>query len=71
MFPEITTLHVLLHVYALELNHYLYGQFVESLTVSQTVIELELTVVELIKSQEEVQLELLLWMMAGEQAMHL
>ena len=36
--------------------------------VSQTVIEDELTVVELIKPQLVTQLELLLWMMAGEQA---
>ena len=36
--------------------------------VSQTVIEVELTVVELIRPQVETQLELLLWMMAGEQA---
>ena len=40
----------------------------ESEIVSQTVIEVELTVVELIKPQVETQLELLLWMMTREQA---
>ena len=37
---------------------------------SQTVTEVELTVVELIKPHVVTQLELLLWMMAGEHAAH-
>ena len=37
---------------------------------SQTVIEVELTVVELIKPHVVTQPELLLWMIAGEHAAH-
>ena len=71
MLPRIWTEQVALQVYALELNHCLYGQLAASLTVSQTVIEVELTVVELIRPHVVTQLELLRWMMEGVQAMHL
>ena len=48
----------------------MYGQFIESEISSQTVIEVKLTVVELINPQVETQLELLLWMIPEAHEAH-